>query len=79
MNQKIEPKKYYINSKMPMYQIVSVRFGENDVPYGTASLYKFFSKKISTLLLEGWKCQGGVVPIYEDERVVELIQAMTFG
>jgi len=69
---------------MPLYQIVSLSFADincedGKCDYNSASLYKMLGKKVSTLLLEGWKCQGGVVPIYEDGcALVELIQAMTY-
>jgi hypothetical protein len=46
--------------------------------YGnTASLYKMLGKKVSTLLLEGWVCQGGVAVISQDGTAIEVIQAMT--
>ena len=69
---------------MPSYQIVSVRFADikcedDNCNYNTASLYRMLSKKVSTLLLEGWKCQGGVVPIYgECNSFEEIIQAMIY-
>ena len=63
---------------MPLYQIVSVRSVEYNNS-DNSGLYNMLSKKVSTLLLEGWKCQGGVSPIYQDcNCLVELIQAMTY-
>jgi len=63
---------------MPLYQIVSVRVIEY-ISDDNSGLYKMLSKKVSSLLEEGWKCQGSVVPIYEGGyAVVEIIQAMTY-
>jgi len=62
---------------MPFYQIVSVTYS-SDVEYpNTAGLYNMLSKKVSTLLLEGWKCQGGVAVITDTGVPIEVIQAMT--
>jgi len=62
---------------MPFYQIVSVTYS-SDVEYpNTAGLYNMLSKKVSTLLLEGWKCQGGVAIVSFEGQTYEIIQAMT--
>jgi hypothetical protein len=62
---------------MPFYQIVSVTYS-SDVAYpNTAGLYNMLGKKVSTLLLEGWVCQGGVAVITDSGTPIEIIQAMT--
>ena len=62
---------------MPFYQIVSVTYADG-MEYGnTASLYKMLGKKVSTLLLEGWVCQGGVAVLAFEGQTYEVIQAMT--
>ena len=59
---------------MPFYQIVSVVSSDFNNPAG---LYNMLSKKVSTLLLEGWKCQGGVAILAFEGQTYEIIQAMT--
>lgn len=62
---------------MPFYQIVSVTYADGVEYSNTAALYKMLAKKVSTLLLEGWVCQGGVAVIAQDSTPIEVIQAMT--
>lgn len=59
---------------MPFYQIVSVISSDSNNPAG---LYNMLAKKVSTLLLEGWKCQGGVAVVTWEAQTYEIIQAMT--
>ena len=56
---------------MPIFQIVS---SGRHLIY--EDIYKALSKMVTTLLLDGWKCQGGVTGIYQDGTLLELIQAM---
>ena len=62
---------------MPFYQIVSVTYADGLQYPNTAGLYKMLGKKVSTLLLEGWVCQGGVALVIQDGVTYEVIQAMT--
>ena len=58
---------------MPIYQIV-----KSDFAMDIDIIYKDLSKRVSSLLLDGWKCQGGVCIISEGGTPIDAIQAMIY-
>ena len=58
---------------MPIYQIV-----KSDFAMDIDIIYKDLSKRVSSLLLDGWKCQGGVCIIMQSDIVTHAIQAMIY-
>ena len=58
---------------MPIYQIVKSVMGMHiDI------ICNDLSKKVSSLLLDGWKCQGGVCIIVQEGTPIYAIQAMIY-
>ena len=62
---------------MPIYQIVKSEW-EGGYDDSLDSICKALSKRVSSLLLDGWKCQGGICIISQDGTPIDAIQAMIY-
>lgn len=62
---------------MSLYKIVHATIGYSTVGDHQQMMYDDLAEKVSALIVEGWKCEGGLVVAENAGEIYRIIQGMS--